>query len=39
VVWGYTQDGRYTIVIFQKLEEDLIRVITAYEVPEPGRDT
>lgn len=39
VVWGYTQDGRYTIVVFQKLEEDLIRVITAYEVPDPRRDT
>ena len=39
VVWGHTQDGRYTIVVFQKLEEDLIRVITAYEVPEPRRDT
>ena len=39
VVWGYTQDARYTIVVFQKLEENLIRVITAYEVPEPRRDT
>ena len=37
VVWGYTEDGRYTIVVFQELEEDLIRVITAYEVPEPRR--
>ena len=39
VVWGYTEDGRYTIVVFQELEEDLIRVITAYEVPEPRRGT
>ena len=37
VVWGYTQDGRYTMVVFQKLKEDGIRVITAYEVPEPRR--
>ena len=38
LVWGYTQDGRYTMVVFQELERDLIRVITAYEVPEPRRN-
>ena len=35
-VWGYTPDGTYIIVIYQAVDEDTIRVITAYEVPERG---
>ncbi len=34
VVWGYTLDGRYVIVVYERIGEDWIRVITAYEVPE-----
>ena len=33
-VWGYTSDGEYIIVIFEQIDEDTIRVVTAYEVPE-----
>jgi uncharacterized DUF497 family protein len=36
VVWGYTEDDRYVIVVYEVIEKDTIRVITAYEVPEPG---
>lgn len=35
VAWGYTPDGKYIIVAYQRIDEDTIRVITAYEVPEP----
>ena len=34
-VWGYTLEGVYILVVFQQVEEDMIRVVTAYEVPEP----
>ncbi len=34
-VWGYVPDGRFVIVVFEQIEEDTIRVVTAYEVPEP----
>jgi uncharacterized DUF497 family protein len=37
VVWGYTPEGVYIIVIFQEIDRDTIRVVTAYEVPEPKR--
>jgi uncharacterized DUF497 family protein len=36
VVWGRTPDDRYVIVVFEEPDQDTIRVITAYEVPEPG---
>jgi len=35
-VWGYTPDGTYIIVIYDEIDDDTIRVVTAYEVPEPG---
>lgn len=35
VVWGYTPDGRYIIVVYEEADEAAIRVITAYDVPEP----
>ena len=35
VVWGYTADNTYIIVVYEWLDESTIRVITAYEVPEP----
>lgn len=34
-VWGFTPDGTYIIVIYDEIDEDTIRVVTAYEVPEP----
>lgn len=34
-VWGFTLDGSYIIVIYDEIDEDTIRVVTAYEVPEP----
>jgi len=35
VLWGYTPDGRYIIVVYQQVDDETIRVITAYDVPEP----
>ncbi|HEV3143264.1 MAG TPA: DUF4258 domain-containing protein [Gemmataceae bacterium] len=35
--WGYTPDGRYIIVVYEKIGEDTVRVTTAYEVPERRR--
>ena len=35
VAWGYTPDDRYIIVVYEELEEETIRVVTAYDVPEP----
>lgn len=34
-VFGYTPDGRYIIVVYQRIDEDTIYPITAYEVDEP----
>lgn len=34
-VWGYILEDIYIIVIYEEIEEDAIRVVTAYEVPEP----
>lgn len=34
--WGYTPEGIYIIVVYQFIDACTIRVITAYEVPEPG---
>jgi uncharacterized DUF497 family protein len=33
--WGYRLDGRYLIVVYDEIDRDTIRVVTAYEVPEP----
>ncbi len=35
VVWGFTPDDKYIIVVYEQIDEDTIRVTTAYEVPEP----
>ena len=35
VLWGYTPDGRYIIVVYEEVDDATIRVITAYDVPEP----
>jgi uncharacterized DUF497 family protein len=34
-LWGYTAEGQYIIVVYDEIDEDTIRVRTAYEVPEP----
>ena len=34
-VWGYVPDGRFIIAVFESIDDDTVRVITAYEVPEP----
>jgi uncharacterized DUF497 family protein len=34
-VFGYTPDGEQIIVVFEWIDDDTIRPITAYEVPEP----
>ena len=34
-VWGYTLEDVYIIVVYEQIDEDTIRVTTAYEVPEP----
>ena len=36
VAWGYVPDGRYVLVVYEKVAEQTIRVVTAYEVPEPS---
>ena len=33
--WGYTEDGRYIIAVYDELDELTILPVTAYEVPEP----
>jgi len=35
-VWGYTLEDIYIIVIYEEIDEDTIRVVTAYDVPEPA---
>ncbi|MDA1050405.1 MAG: hypothetical protein O3C40_07970 [Planctomycetota bacterium] len=34
-VFGFTEDDRYIIVIYDQIDEDTIYPVTAYEVPEP----
>ncbi len=33
--WGYTQDGRYIIAVYHKIDFVTVMPVTAYEVPEP----
>ncbi len=33
--WGYTEDGRYIIAIYEEIDEITILPVTAYEVHEP----
>jgi uncharacterized DUF497 family protein len=35
VLWGYTPDGRYVIVVYETIDKETIRIVTAYDVPEP----
>lgn len=34
-VWGYTQDGRYVMAVYEEIDDTTILPVTAYEVPEP----
>lgn len=33
--FGYTPGGEFIIVVYDEVDEDAIRPVTAYEVPEP----
>ncbi len=33
--WGYTDDGRYIMAVYEQLEDITILPVTAYQVPEP----
>ncbi len=33
--WGYTDDGRYIMAVYEQLDEITILPVTAYQVPEP----
>jgi hypothetical protein len=35
VVWGFTLESVYIIVVYEQIDDDIIRVVTAYSVPEP----
>lgn len=35
-VWGYSLERIYIIVVYEEIDPDTIRVVTAYEVPEPN---
>ena len=37
MLWGYTPEGRYIVVVYQEVSEGAIRVVTAYDAPEPRR--
>jgi hypothetical protein len=33
--WGYTDDGRYIMAVYDELDDGTLLPVTAYEVPEP----
>lgn len=33
--WGYTDEGRYVMAVYEELNELTVLPVTAYEVPEP----
>ncbi|MBC8872354.1 MAG: DUF4258 domain-containing protein [Planctomycetes bacterium] len=33
--FGYTPAGEYIIVIYEKIDDDMVYPVTAYQVPEP----
>ena len=35
-VFGYTPDGEYIIVVYERIDDDTILPVTAYEVPDPN---
>ncbi len=32
--WGYTEDGRYIMAIYEEIDDMTVLPVTAYEVPE-----
>jgi hypothetical protein len=34
--WGYTDDGRYIMAVYQELDDLTVLPVTAYEVAEPN---
>jgi hypothetical protein len=34
--WGYTEDGRYIIAVYDEIDAVTILPVTAYVVPEPS---
>jgi hypothetical protein len=34
--WGYTQDGRYIMAVYEELDAVTLLPVTAYEAPEPS---
>jgi len=36
MVFGYTIDNRYIVVIYEQIDEDTVYPVTAFEVPEPS---
>ena len=34
MVFGYTDDGRYIVVVYDQIDEDTVYPVTAFEVPE-----
>ena len=37
-IFGYTEYGRYILVVYERLANDLIYPVTAFDVPEPDWD-
>lgn len=35
-IWGYTPERVYIFVVYEEIDFDTIRVVTAYDVPEPN---
>jgi len=33
--WGYTEDGRYIMAVYEEIDDITILPVTAFEVPEP----
>ena len=33
--FGFTDFGRYIVVVFEEVDDDSVYPVTAYEVPEP----
>jgi len=36
--WGYTEDDRFIIVIYEQIDDLILLPVTAYEVAEPGEE-
>jgi hypothetical protein len=34
VAWGYSEDGRYILTVYEEVDEVTILPVTAYEVPQ-----